>query len=36
MDARGLPWSKTDTVWLDNPQRYLTVYEFNYTDKRRN
>lgn len=36
MDARGLPWSKTDTVWLDNPQRYMTVYEFTHYDKRRN
>lgn len=35
MDARGLPWSKTDTVWLDTTQRYLTVYEFTYTEKRR-
>lgn len=36
MDARGLSWSKTDTVWLDNPQRYQTVYEFTYHTKRRN
>lgn len=36
LDTRGLNWSKTDTVWLDGPQRYQTVYEFIYTNKRRN
>lgn len=35
MDARGLPWAKTDRVWLPDVQRYQVMYETTYTEKRR-
>ena len=36
LDARGLTWTKQDRYWLSDLQRYQVMYEFSYTDKRRN
>jgi hypothetical protein len=33
LDARAIPWTKQDRYWLKDPQRYQTVYEFEYTTK---
>lgn len=33
LDARGLPWEKQAAYWLDEVQRYQTIYEFTYITK---
>lgn len=33
LDARGISWTKQDRYWLNDLQRYQTVYEFTYTAK---
>ena len=35
LDAAGLEWSKQDRYWLREEQRYQTIYEFFYIEKRR-
>jgi hypothetical protein len=35
MDAEEVRWRKQDSVWLQEVQRYQTVYEFTYYTKRR-
>lgn len=35
MTARGLYWSKQERYWIASEQMYQTLYEFNYTEKRR-
>lgn len=35
MTARGLHWSKQERYWIASEQMYQTLYEFNYTEKRR-
>lgn len=35
INAQGLPWTKQDRFWLQDPQRYQVVYEFSFIDKRR-
>lgn len=34
--AEGLQYNKQDRYWLDSEQMYQVIYEFNYTEKRRN
>lgn len=34
IDAKGLPWTKQARYWLDDVQRYQTIYEFTYTIKK--
>lgn len=34
LDARGLPWTKQGCYWLDDVQRYQTIYEFTYITKK--
>jgi hypothetical protein len=36
MSARGLHWSKQDRFWIASEQMYQTIYNFSYTEKRRN
>lgn len=36
LTAHGLKWTKQDRFWLITEQMYQTVYEFSYTEKRRN
>lgn len=36
LSARGLHWTKQDRYWIQSEGLYQTVYEFNYTEKRRN
>lgn len=31
----ALPYEKSDHTWLDKEQKYMTVYQFDYTKKRR-
>lgn len=33
MAARGLNWHKEDAYWLQDVQRFQTVYTFSYTSK---
>ena len=33
LDARGIHWEKQATYWLDDVQRYQTIYEFTYISK---
>ena len=33
--AAGLQWTKQAAYWLQNVQRYQTIYEFTYYTKRR-
>lgn len=33
--TRGLLWTKSDRIWLREAQRYQTVYDLDYTEKRR-
>lgn len=33
LNARGIKWTKQARYWLQDIQRYQTVYEFNYTEK---
>lgn len=33
LNARGISWTKEDRYWLQNVQRYQTVYEFYYFEK---
>ncbi len=35
MGARGLHWTKQDRLWIQSEQMYQTIYEFDYTEKRR-
>lgn len=35
LTARGLQWSKQDRIWIISEQMYQTIYDFNYTEKRR-
>lgn len=35
MDAAGVRWTKQDRLWLQDVQRYQTIYEFTYYTKRR-
>jgi hypothetical protein len=35
LDAAGIEWSKQDRYWLREEQRYQTIYEFFYIEKRR-
>jgi hypothetical protein len=35
LNARSISWSKEDRFWLQDVQRYQTLYELNYTEKRR-
>ena len=36
LSARGLHWTKHDLYWIPSEQFYQTIYEFSYTEKRRN
>lgn len=36
LNAMGLPWTKQARYWLPDVQRYQVIYEFTYTEKRRN
>ena len=36
LDARGIPWTKQARYGLQDVQRYQVIYEFTYTEKRRN
>lgn len=36
MSARGLHWTKQDRFWIASEQMYQTIYEYSYTEKRRN
>lgn len=36
LNARGLRWTKQSRYWLKDLQRYQTIYEFSYIEKRRN
>lgn len=33
LNARGIPWEKQAAYWLDDVQRYQTVYEFTHITK---
>lgn len=33
--AQGIPWTRQDRYWLNNVQRYQTIYEFDFIEKRR-
>lgn len=33
--AAGLHWKKQSRYWIQSEQRYQTIYEFTYTEKRR-
>ena len=35
LTAAGLKWTKQDRLWIISEQMYQTIYEFNYTEKRR-
>lgn len=35
MTARGLHWTKQSRFWIQSEGMYQTIYEFNYTEKRR-
>lgn len=35
LDSKGLRWTKQDRYWLQTEQRYQTIYEFTYIEKRR-
>lgn len=35
LTAAGLQWTKQPAYWLQTEQRYQTVYEFEYIEKRR-
>ena len=35
LDAQGLHWTKQARYWLQNVQRYQSIYEFTYYEKRR-
>lgn len=35
MGTRGLHWTKQDRLWIQSEQMYQTIYEFDYTEKRR-
>lgn len=35
LKARGILWAKQARYWLQNVQRYQTIYEFTYTETRR-
>lgn len=35
MSARGLHWTKEDRFWIASEKLYQTIYEFDYTEKRR-
>lgn len=35
MAAAGLKWTKQAALWIRSEQMYQTIYEFNYTEKRR-
>lgn len=35
MSARGLHWTKQDRLWIQSEQKYQTIYEFTYIEKRR-
>ena len=34
--SRSITWTKQARYWLQNVQRYQVIYEFSYTEKRRN
>ena len=34
LNAQGIPWTKQARYWLDSVQRYQTIYEFTYYEKR--
>lgn len=36
MSARGLHWTKQARFWIVSEQKYQVIYEFTYTEKRRN
>lgn len=36
IDAHGLHWAKQSRYWLKSINRYQVIYEFSYTEKRRN
>lgn len=36
LGAYGMAWEKQDRYWLQDVQRYQVIYEFSYTEKRRN
>lgn len=33
INAQGIPWTTQGWYWLENIQRYQSVYEFTYTTK---
>lgn len=35
LDAAGVAWEKQDRYWLQEEQRYQTIYTFFYIEKRR-
>lgn len=35
LSARGLHWTKGERIWIQSEQMYQTIYEFDYTEKRR-
>lgn len=34
LDARGIHWTKQPRYWLQSVQRYQTIYEYSYIEKR--
>lgn len=36
LDAQGIHWAKQSRYWLKAINRYQVIYEFSYTEKRRN
>lgn len=35
LSARCLEWAKHERIWIQSEQMYQTIYEFDYTEKRR-
>lgn len=35
LNARGIPWTKQARYWLKDIKRYQVIYEFAFTEKRR-
>ena len=36
LSAHGLHWTRQDRYWIASEQMYQTIYEYSYTEKRRN
>jgi hypothetical protein len=35
LSTRGLHWIRGERIWIQSEQMYQTIYEFDYTEKRR-